>query len=388
MIKFLIKKFVSDYENITNKKVRESYGVLSGVLGIICNLFLFFVKLIIGLIMNSIAIISDAVNNLSDMATSVVTIVSSKMSNRRPDREHPYGHGRIEYISSMIVSFIIVLVGFELLKTSIDKILNPESLQFSWGLVAILGISILVKIWMYSYNKYIGKKIDSSVLETTAVDSLNDSVSTFAVIISTIFSRFTTLPVDGIMGVLVSGLIIYAGINIAKEIMGILIGKTASKELVKNITDLVTSAENVVGVHDFMAHDYGPGAVIASLHAEVPDDVNIVKIHETIDELEKMALEKFGVMLVIHMDPISLNCEKTNNLRNMVKDIASEINPKFSIHDFRIVDGENNINLIFDLVVPIEMNTEQRAEVLHILEEKVKLKDSRYNIVVQIDNDY
>lgn len=388
MIKFLIKIFVKDYENVNDKNVREKYGVFSGGLGIICNLFLFGVKLVIGLIMNSIAIISDAFNNLSDMASSVVTIVSSKMSNRQPDREHPYGHGRIEYIATMIVAFIIMIVGFELLKTSIDKVLNPEALQFSWVLLIILGTSILVKVWMYSYNKFIGEKIDSSVLKTTALDSLNDCISTLAVIISVFLSRFTTLPVDGIVGVLVSGLIIYSGINVAKEIIGRLIGKPPSRELIKEITDMVMEPEDIVGVHDFMAHDYGPGAIIASLHAEVPDDVNIVKIHEVIDDLEKSVFEKLGVLLVIHMDPISLNCEKTNTARDMVKKLVNEINPEFSIHDFRMVDGENHINLIFDLVVPIEMKPTERKEVLEILEEKIKTEDKRYNIVVQVDNAY
>ena len=388
MIKFLIKKFVVNSENVLDKKVRERYGILSGILGIICNLFLFVLKLIIGIIMNSIAIISDAFNNLSDMASSIVTIISSKMSNRLPDKEHPYGHGRIEYISTMIVSFMIILVGIELLKTSIDKIINPEILQFSWALLIILSSSVLVKVWMYSYNKYIGEKIDSSVLKTTSVDSLNDCISTAAVIISVFIGRYIPLPVDGVMGVLVSILIIYAGINVAKEIIGRLIGEPPSKELINQVTEFVMKEDNIVGVHDFMAHDYGPGAIIASLHAEVPDDINIVKIHEIIDDLEKNVFEKFGVMLVIHMDPISLNCEKTNIIRDMVKNIVNEINAEFSIHDFRMVDGENHINLIFDLVVPIEMKPSERKEVLRILEEKIKAKDKRYNIVVQIDNAY
>jgi len=388
MIKFLIKKFIKNFEDVSDKNVREKYGILSGVLGILCNLFLFSLKLTIGLIMNSIAIVSDAFNNLSDMASSVVTIISSKMSNRQPDREHPYGHGRIEYISTMIVSFIIMLVGFELLKTSFDKILNPEVLQFNFILVFILSVSVLVKVWMYSYNKFIGNKIDSSVMKTTAIDSLNDCIATGAVIISVLIGRFIPLPVDGIMGVLVSGLIIYAGINVAREIMGRLIGEPPAKELIKDITEFVMAADGIVGVHDFMAHDYGPGAIIASLHAEVPDDINIVKIHEIIDELEKNILDKFGVLIVIHMDPISLNCEKTNKARDMVKTIVSEINPEFSIHDFRMVDGENNINLIFDIVLPIEMKLNERKEVLNILNEKIKAKDKRYNTVIQIDNGY
>ncbi len=388
MIDFLIKKFIKNYENVSDRNVREQYGVLSGSLGIFCNLFLFILKLVIGMIMNSIAIISDAFNNLSDMASSAVTIISSKMSNRQADREHPYGHGRIEYISTMIVSFIIILVGIELLKTSVDKIFNPEALQFSPILLIILCVSVLVKVWMYSYNKFIGEKINSSVMKTTAVDSLNDCISTGAVIFSVLIGRFIAFPVDGIMGVLVSILIIYAGINVAKEIIGRLIGEPPSRELIKQITDFVMSADGVVGVHDFMAHDYGPGVVIASLHAEVPDNVNIVKIHEVIDDLEKSVLEKFGVLLVIHMDPISLNCEKTNNARDMVNNIVTEINPKFSIHDFRMVDGENSINLIFDLVVPIEMKASERKAVLDILEGKIKSKDKRYNVVVQIDNSY
>lgn len=388
MIKFLIKKFVPDSENVSDKVVRERYGILSGVLGVCCNIFLFALKLTIGLLMNSIAIISDAVNNLSDTASSVVTIVSSKISNKQPDREHPYGHGRVEYIASMLVAFIIILVGFELLKSSVDKILHPEVLQFSVGLIIILAVSILVKVWMYSYNKFIGKQIKSTVMETTAVDSLNDCIATTAVILSVILGRFIAFPVDGIMGVLVSGLIIWSGINVAKEIMGRLIGEPPSEELVKSITNFVIEADGIIGVHDFMAHDYGPGATIASLHAEVPDDVNIVKIHETIDEVEKEVFEKFGVLLVIHMDPISLNCEKTNLAREMVKEVVSNINPEFSIHDFRMVDGENSVNLIFDLVVPIEMKADERKEVLKILSEKIKDKDKRYNIVVQIDNAY
>lgn len=388
MIKALIKMFVPDYENVTNKDVREKYGILSGTLGIICNLLLFLLKLIIGLIMNSIAIISDAINNLSDMCSSVITIASSKISNMHADREHPFGHGRVEYIASLIVSFIIIMVGIELLKTSVGKIFSPEVVQFSLPLFIILILSVLVKVWMYLYNKYIGKKINSSVMLATATDSLNDCISTTAVIISVALGNFTTFPVDGVMGVIVSILIIYTGIKVAKERIDVLIGQPPSKELIKEITDLVMSKEGIIGVHDFMAHDYGPGAVIASLHAEIPDDVNIVKVHETIDAVEKEVNEKFGVLLVIHMDPISLNCEKTNKARDEVSNIVKNINSKFSIHDFRMVDGENSINLIFDLVVPVEMKDEERKDVLTEIEKKVRKVDTRYNIVVQIDNGY
>ncbi len=388
MIKYLIKRFVPDFENVNNKDVREKYGILAGTLGIVCNLMLFALKIIIGLLMNSIAIISDAINNLSDMCSSIITIASSKISNMHADKEHPFGHGRIEYIASLVVSFIIIMVGIELFKTSVDKIFKPEVVQFSIPLFVILILSILVKVWMYSYNKYIGKQINSSVMEATATDSLNDCVATTAVIVSLAVGRFTSFPVDGVMGVIVSLLIVCTGIKVAKEIIDVLIGQPASKELINEITNLVISKDGIVGVHDFMAHDYGPGVIVASLHAEVPDDINIVKIHETIDAVEKEVNEKYGVLLVIHMDPISLNCEKTTTTREEIKKIVTDMNPEFSIHDFRMVDGENSINLIFDLVLPVEMKNEERKKILAEIEKKVKEIDSRYNIVVQIDNGY
>ena len=388
MIKYLIKRFVPDFENVNNKDVREKYGILAGTLGIVCNLMLFALKIIIGLLMNSIAIISDAINNLSDMCSSIITIASSKISNMHADREHPFGHGRVEYIASLVVSFIIIMVGIELFKTSVDKIFRPEVVQFSIPLFVILILSILVKVWMYSYNKYIGKQINSSVMEATATDSLNDCVATTAVIVSLAMGRFTSFPVDGVMGVIVSLLIVCTGIKVAKEIIDVLIGQPASKELINEITNLVISKDGIVGVHDFMAHDYGPGVIVASLHAEVPDDINIVKIHETIDAVEKEVNEKYGVLLVIHMDPISLNCEKTTTTREEIKKIVTDMNPEFSIHDFRMVDGENSINLIFDLVLPVEMKNEERKKILEEIEKKVKEIDSRYNIVVQIDNGY
>lgn len=388
MIKLIIKKFIPDYENINSKDVREKYGVLAGSLGVVCNLLLFILKIAIGLIMNSIAIISDAINNLSDMCSSVISIASSKISNMRADREHPFGHGRVEYIASLIVSFIIILVGFELFKTSINKIFSSEAIQFSLPLFIILVASILVKVWMYTYNKYIGKRINSSIILATSADSLNDCIATSAVIISVILGQFTTLPVDGIMGVIVSGLIMYTGIKVAKEISGILIGQPPSKELIKQITDFVMEHEGIVGVHDFLAHDYGPGSIIASLHAEVPDDINIVKIHETIDLIENKVMDKFGVLLVIHMDPISLNCEKTVKTKDMIVNIINNISQDLSIHDFRMVDGENSINLIFDLVVPIELKPEEKKNIIRQIKIKAKEIDVRYNLVIKMDDGY
>ncbi|MBP3284508.1 MAG: cation transporter [Clostridia bacterium] len=388
MIQFLIKRFVPNYEMTEDRDVREKYGVLAGGLGIFCNLFLFVLKLIIGVLMNSIAVLSDAINNLSDMCSSLITVMGSKMSNMRADREHPFGHGRVEYVASLIVSLIIIMVGFQLFTTSIDKIFHPEPLQFQMTLFVILTASILVKFWMFSYNRYMGKKINSSMLKAAATDSLNDCMATTAVVVSVLLSKWISFPLDGFMGLIVSGLILYSGIKVAKEICGVLIGTTPSEEMIEKIEQLVLSGEGIVGVHDFMGHDYGPGVMIASIHAEVPDDVDIVKVHEVIDEIEKRAGEELGVTLVIHMDPVSLNCEKTNAAKGLVTRVITEINPKFTIHDFRMVDGEKNINLVFDLALPVSMTAEERKRVLELIRAKVRETDERYCLVIQVDNAY
>lgn len=388
MIKLIIKKTIKNYTDTQNKKVRESYGVLAGVLGIICNFILFCVKLVIGTLMNSIAITSDAMNNLSDMGSSVISIVSSKMSNQKPDKDHPFGHGRIEYVGSLIVSFIIILVGFELLRTSIDKIINPEIVSFNISLVIILALSVLIKFWMFSYNKYIAKTINSSLMDATAHDSLNDSISTGAVILSLFVGQFTALPIDAIMGLLVSAFIMVSGIKLAKEVIDVILGTPPSLETVKKISDIVLSGEGIVGIHDLIVHEYGPGRVFASVHAEVPDDVNIVKVHEVIDALEQRVQKELNFVLVIHMDPISVNDEKTQRIRKIITEITSEISEELSIHDFRMTDGENNINLIFDLVVPIETSTEDRKKYVETISGKLKEIDSRYSTVIQIDNAY
>jgi cation diffusion facilitator family transporter len=388
MIKLIIKKTIKNYKDTENEKVRECYGVLAGTLGIICNFILFCVKLVIGTIMNSIAITSDAMNNLSDMGSSVISIVSSKMSNQKPDKDHPFGHGRIEYVGSLIVSFIIILVGFELLRTSIDKIINPEIVQFNISLVIILALSVLIKFWMFSYNKYIAKTIKSSLMDATAQDSLNDSISTGAVILSLFIGQLTTLPVDAIMGLLVSAFIMVSGIKLAKEVIDVILGTPPSLETVKKISDIVLSGEGIVGIHDLIVHEYGPGRVFASVHAEVPDDVDIVKVHEVIDALEQRVQKELNFVLVIHMDPISVNDEKTQRIKKIITEITSEISSELSIHDFRMTDGENNINLIFDLVVPIETSTEDRKKYVETISGKLKEIDSRYSTVIQIDNAY
>jgi len=389
MIKLLIKKTIKDYENVTDNKVRERYSVLAGVLGIVCNIFLFALKLIIGWSVNSIAIISDSFNNLSDTGSSAVTVIGAKMSNKSADREHPYGHGRIEYVSSLIVSFIIIIVGIEVLQSSADKIFNPSPVSISPVMLVILILSVLVKVWMFSYNRYMGNRINSGVLKAAASDSLNDVFATSAVIASSFIGQyFTGVPVDGIIGVLVSLLIIKAGYGIASQTVNTLLGSAPDGELVNKLQTEILSAEGIVGVHDLLVHDYGPGRIIASVHAEVPDDIDIVKVHEVIDDVEKRVGKDMGVELVIHMDPISVNCERTNGAKSLVAEFAAEINPDFTIHDFRMTDGEQNINLIFDLVVPCELSQVQRDSAIEQLKEKLKEADSRFNTVICVDTDY
>ena len=310
MIKIIIKKFIRNYENVNDKFVRESYGVLAGVLGIICNLSLFLLKLFIGLSINSIAVITDAFNNFTDLGSSLISIIGAKLSNRPPDREHPYGHGRFEYIGALVVSFIIFSVGLQLLRSAFDKIINPEKVLLSPILIVILALSVLVKLWMFSYNKYIGKVINSSINKATAYDSLSDVVGTSAVIITTVLGTFIDFPIDGIVGVAISLLILFTGFTIAKDTVNLLLGSSPDPELIDSINSLVSEGKYIVGAHDLKLHDYGPGRVIASIHAEVPDTVNFVEVHSIIDELEGRIADELGINMVIHMDPISTDVYK------------------------------------------------------------------------------
>ena len=389
MIKVLVKKIIKDYTNTTDKKVREEYSVLAGVLGVICNIILFGLKILIGWSVNSIAIISDAFNNLSDTGSSLVTVIGAKLSNKKADREHPYGHGRMEYVSSLIVSFIIIIVGVEMVQSSFRKILNPSAVSISPVMLGILVASLAVKLWMYSYNKYMGGAINSNVLKAAASDCINDVFATSAVIISSFIGQFFPgVPVDGIIGVLVSLLIIKAGFGIAQETVNTLLGSSPDPQLVEKLEGGIMKADGIVGVHDLMVHDYGPGRVIASVHAEVRDDADIVKVHEVIDYTEKRIGKEMGIELVIHMDPVSVDCEVTNSIKNMIVEFAEEINPRFSIHDFRMTDGEQNVNLIFDVVMPCELSDQERQQALQKLTGKIKSKDSKYSTVVNVDIDY
>ncbi|MDR7870865.1 MAG: cation diffusion facilitator family transporter [Tissierellaceae bacterium] len=303
MIKLIIRKFIKNYGDIDNVIVRENYAVLSGILGIINNFILFLVKLTIGLVINSIAVISDAFNNLSDMGTSIVTIFGAKLSNMPPDKEHPYGHGRFEYIASLVVSFIIFAVGLQLLRTSFDKVRYPEQVAFNWISIIILIASISIKLWMFSYNKYIGKLIDSSINRAIAYDSLNDVLATSAVVVGTIVGNFVSLPIDGILGLVISIVIIYSAFTIAKDSVHLILGPAPDPQTIENINSIVLGGEGIKGTHDLIVHDYGPGRISASIHAEVSDDLSIVEIHNEIDRIEKEIKKKLGISIVIHMDP-------------------------------------------------------------------------------------
>ena len=385
-MKFLIRLFIKDYEQVQNKKVRESYSVLSGIVGILCNLLLFGTKFTIGFFSGSMAILTDAFNNLTDCGSSAVSIVGAKMSNRQPDKEHPFGHGRIEYISSLIVSFIIILVGFELLKSSAQKLFHPSEIVLSAVEITLLCVTILIKLWMYIYNRYMGKKINSPVLLATARDSLNDCVATLAVIASALIAPYTTLPIDGIAGVLVSVFIMYGGFSLAKDTIGVLLGNPASEETVTQISDMILKADGICGMHDLIIHDYGPGRTMASVHAEVPADVDIVSIHETIDILEHKIFIQTGIHIVIHMDPISYDDETVNQLREYVEKEIKKLDSALSFHDFRITLGNNCRNVMFDLVIPCEYKHEHQKALKKHLKDAILAFDNRYNVYVKIDN--
>lgn len=386
MTRFLIKRLAAGCD-ITSAEVRTKVCMAAGTMGIVCNLVLFVLKFVIGVAMHSIAIISDAFNNLSDTGSSVVTIIGAKLSRKKPDKEHPFGHGRYEYISSLIVSFIIILVGVELFKGSVQKIINPEDIVMSPWLVGFLCLSLPIKFWMYRFNLSMGKAVNSSAVVATAKDSLNDVVATLAVILTSVAGRFIDFPpLDGIVGTVVSLMIIYSGFGITSDTIGLLLGTTPDSDLSKHIRTMIMETDGVVGVHDLIVHDYGPGRVIASVHAEVPDNCNVVEIHEVIDALEHKINDELGIHIVIHMDPISVNCEYTAKTKLRVQEIIKSIDKRMNIHDFRMVDGNNNINLIFDIEVPADFGETDKlkAEVGKRLAEL----DSRFNAVIDIDTIY
>jgi len=386
LTKFLISKLIKNHKAITEPGVRAAYGKLAGGLGIVCNLVLFVIKFIAGFVSGSVAVMSDAFNNLSDMGSSVVSLIGTIAASQHADEEHPFGHGRFEYIASLIVSFIIMMVGFELLRSSLDKVLQGEQVAFSWMTVAVLVFSMLVKLWMYVSNRYIGKTIQSMVIRAAAQDSLNDVFATGAVLVAAFLGLVLPWPVDGIMGMLISVLIMFAGFGIARDTITVLLGTPPDPVLVEQIYAMLLQREGIEGVHDLIIHDYGPGRRMASVHAEVPVDGDIVKIHEVIDATEKEIQKELGVHIVIHMDPISVGNEKVEALKQMALECIHQVNPVFGLHDFRITDGEHNINLIFDLEVPYSIKPAERVKAVAEIKERIKAQDSRFSVVIQVDD--
>ncbi len=387
MTRLLIKLFIKDYEQTTNPKVREKYGVLSGSVGIFCNICLTAMKFIIGTITNSIAITADALNNLSDAASCTVTIFGFKAAGKPADEEHPFGHGRIEYISALVVSFLILLMGFELGKSSIEKIIHPETVEFSWAAVIILTVSILVKVWMSFFNRKLGNTINSPALKATATDSLSDTISTAVTLISLFVTLFAKINIDGYIGVVVALFILYAGIGILKDTIGPLLGETPSKELVEDIEKTIMSYDGIIGVHDLIIHSYGANHSFASAHAEVPANVDIMEVHDTIDNIEYAIKTKFDVNISIHMDPIVIDNERINELKGKVKEIIKDIDEKLNIHDFRMVEGPTHTNIIFDLVRPHGFSIKD-DDLAELVNKKVQEFDNTIFCVITVEGSY
>lgn len=384
MTDILVKLFVKDGRDILNPKVRERYGLLSGGVGIVCNIFLCIIKLFAGLLTSSISIMADALNNLSDAGSSIVTFIGFKLASKPADNEHPYGHGRYEYISGLIIAAVILIMGFELLKSSVDKIIHPEAIEFSLASAVILAVSILVKLWLNLFNRKLGRQIDSSAMMATAADSLNDCIATAVVLIALIVNMAAGINIDGYAGVLVALFVIWAGFNTARDTIEPLLGQAPDPAFVKSIEQQVLSHKGIIGIHDMIVHDYGPGRIIVSLHAEIPCDMNVMEAHDIIDNAEAEIKEKFNCDISIHMDPIAVNDKKTNELKALVNDLIHQLDEKLSVHDFRITDGPLRTNLIFDLVLPFDFKLSD-SQVIDYVNEKLKEKNDRYFAVIHID---
>lgn len=388
MTEFLVNKFIKDSANIESTEVRTRYGMLASVVGIFCNVLLFSVKLAIGLILSSLAVTADAFNNLSDAASSIISFVGVKMAGKPADAEHPFGHGRIEYIAALIVSFLVIEVGFTFFKSSISKIMHPEEITFDPVPFIILILSILVKLWMAFFNNKLGKRIDSKVMLATAADSLGDVITTSATVISIVICHFTSINVDAIAGLIVSGIVIWSGVSIAKDTLEPLIGQRVPSELYQKITDMVESYEGIVGAHDLIVHNYGPNRSMATIHAEVPNDVSIVASHEIIDRIERDAKKELNILLVIHMDPVEMRDEEVLELRDKTSHIVHALDPELHFHDFRVLKENEQKNLIFDLVVPDSYTEKDANRVMHQLIALLHEMEKNVDCIITLDRSF
>ena len=394
MVNFLRKLFIKKFENTSDEKVREAHGKLASFVGVFSNLVLFIIKMIAGLISGSVAIIADSINNLSDMGSSVITLVGFKLASAPADEEHPYGHQRIEYISGLIVAIIIIYVGGNLLITSFEKILHYEPTVVGNNVlyitIGILAVSILIKLWQSVFNKKVGKIINSLALEATAADSRNDSISTAVILLGTIIMLiFKDIPfsLDGVMGILVSLFILYSGIKLIKETMDPLIGVTSEHEFVQSILNFIEGYDICLGTHDVMCHMYGPTKCFMTVHVEVDASGDILEVHDEIDNIEKAVYKEFGALVTVHMDPIQTDNEEINELKKRVHQAVLEIDSNLSFHDFRVVVGPTHTNILFDIVVPFKYKL-TKEEIITKLNEKIYDEGKQYYFVIELEHKF
>lgn len=388
MADFLVRHFIKDYEDVDKASVRTAYGMLASVVGIICNMVLFMAKFLIGIFLNSVSVTADAFNNLSDAASSVISFIGVKMAGKPADKEHPFGHGRIEYIAALIVSFLVIEVGITFLKESVGKITTPENLNFQVVSVVILLLSIGVKLWMGIFNRRLGKKIDSKVMMAVFTDSMGDVVTTGATIVSLVFFALTGVNIDGVVGLCVALVVIWAGVGIARDTLEPLIGQAIDPQIYEEVECFVENYNGILGTHDLIIHNYGPNRSMASIHAEVPNDANMEMVHELIDKIERDAVEKLGIMLVIHMDPIETKDERVMKVHRQVEAILNQLDEQCSIHDFRMVSGAGQVNLIFDVVVPFRYGEGEKEGLRKRLMEQIEKIDERFQCIITVEHSY
>lgn len=384
----MTRLLISLVEKKKSGNARNSYGVMSGIVGIFVNALLCIIKFVVGSLTGSVSITADALNNLSDAGSSVVTIVSTKLSDRPVDKEHPFGHGRIEYISALVVAFFIFLMGFELGKSSVEKIVHPSELKFNIVYVIIIGIAILFKVWLSYFNKKLFVITNNLNLKAVSQDSLNDCISTSATIFVLVMCHFFNIAwLDGVIGLGVSAFIIFSGIGIVKEILGPLLGQPPEEELVNSIKDIMMSEELIIGVHDLIVHDYGPGRIIASAHAEVPSNEDVMAIHDIIDNVEQRIHDELKIIICIHMDPIVVDDEELDEYKALCDRIIKQYNPEYSFHDFRMVKGETHTNLIFDVVVTIDKDYD-KERITSDITKIFRDVDPKLNLVMTLEHSY
>ena len=387
MTSLLIRLFVKDRDNVGDPSVRNRYALLASITGIVLNILLFARKLTLGLITFSVAVVADAFNNMSDASSSVVTLVGFRMSGKHADKKHPMGHGRLEYISAFIVDMLIIVVGFELFMSSIDKIITPELPDVSNALLILLGVAILVKLWLFFYYGKIAKKINSAAIRAASFDSISDTIATTLVLVSALISRYAHIAIDGWAGIIVAAFILFTGFKAAKETIELLLGSTPDPEFVKKIYEFVKNYPQVIGIHDVMVHDYGPGRLIVSFHAEVPSDSNFCYAHDVVDCIERDMHDQFGCIVTIHIDPIDVNDERVNEMRKLAEDTAKEVDESFTIHDFRMTYGGKHYNMIFDLSIPTDSKYDDE-EAAKLVAERIKEKNPDCFAVIKAEHPF